>query len=459
MVTVRRALGAAAAGVAVLAAGAQALEDKVEECTRSTCVTSDGGTEVFLGCGGADNTIKSVKFASFGAPTGTCPGINDQEAGFDSSLITLAASSCDAANSEQKIADLCVGKEECTLVLADVWAPGDVTLGSGGCPATFAELELAVQIECERKTSALEILITGVIVVIALGMGATVDMELFKRVVAEHKRALLVGVVGQFGIMPLVAFMWASVLDVNPFVAVAMLVVGSAPGGSLSNLMVYYAKGSVALSITMTAFSTLMALFMMPFLMFLYVDVALGLGDVVDIPFLNIFTTLLLVIFPALMGSAIRTYRPDVARKVELLGSGLGALFIIAALVVGIVADSSLLIVTDRPNMWIAATFTQPLAFLVSYWVAVAVKLPKPERRAVSIEVGYQNTTLAVTIVVLSYSSEACNLANALPYALIATFMFLVNAVIWVGILRFFARGEKHSQEDEELHNAGVDKM
>lgn len=270
------------------------------------------------------------------------------------------------------------------------------------------------------------------IAVIGFGLGATVELHMVHEIFKSHKRALIVGFSAQFGFMPLIAYFFASVLDVDPLVAVGMILVGSCPGGVTSNLLTYYAKGSVALSIVMSSFSTLCSLFMLPLLTLIYVQGALDLGDDISIPFSNIVQALLLAIVPAALGILLRAKKPQWAGKAETAGSVLGGLFILAALVVGILDNPDLFVPANFPNVWIAGVFYQPIGCAFGFFVARTAKLPRAEQRAVCLETGVQNFVLAIAIATLSF--EGCTRRVVLTFPLVATFWYLINSV-WITVL------------------------
>ena len=133
---------------------------------------------------------------------------------------------------------------------------------------------------------------------LSLAVGTTVVLEEMRQIYRSKKRAFLLGWVSQFGFMPLMAFAFARYLDFDQLVAVGVVLVGMAPGGSTSNLFTLWARGNVALSVAMSAASTTCALFMLPLLYLLYVRVGLGLGDALDLPVVNIVIALLTIVVP-----------------------------------------------------------------------------------------------------------------------------------------------------------------
>jgi hypothetical protein len=112
-------------------------------------------------------------------------------------------------------------------------------------------------------------LLAIMIFVIMLGMGASLTVDDF-RAVARKPKGVFIGFISQFGLMPFIAFGLATILNFPPAFAIALILIGCLPGGTTSNMFTYFARGSVALSISMTTASTILALFMMPILLKLY---------------------------------------------------------------------------------------------------------------------------------------------------------------------------------------------
>ena len=141
-------------------------------------------------------------------------------------------------------------------------------------------------------------LLAILLLVLMAGMGATLDGADF-RAVLRRPKGLLVGVVSQFGWMPLLAFLLAKGLGLDADLALGLLIVGCCPGGTTSNLFTYYARADLALSIAMTVASTFLAVAVMPLELHLY---GAAVAEGVEIPLGSIITTLVLVLLPVALG-------------------------------------------------------------------------------------------------------------------------------------------------------------
>lgn len=268
-------------------------------------------------------------------------------------------------------------------------------------------------------------LLALLLVVLMMGMGAGLTVGDFKAVL-RSPRGPLIGLLSQYGWMPLIAFALARALQLPPEQAISLIIVGCTPGGTTSNLFTYYARADVALSISMTALSTIAAVVMMPALLLAYAtaytDAAL------KIPYGNITTTLGVMLVPLATGMALREFRPRAARAIESAGSlaGLGVLALL--IVTGLVRNGELLAQTT-PAMYAAAIGLGVLGFALGYLGATLLRVSRPGRRAIAFETGIQNSPLALGIIVASFPPAAQDKLLWLPL-LYALFVLLSASLL-----------------------------
>lgn len=242
--------------------------------------------------------------------------------------------------------------------------------------------------------------------VIMLGMGMTLQPADFV-VVAKRPWALLLGIAAQFAIMPLVAFAIARGLALEPALAVGMILVGASPGGTASNVMVYLAKGDTALSVAMTTVSTLLAPVLTPLLV-----LALA-GQFLPIDAGALFISIMqIVLAPVVVGLALRAAVPRVIER-ALDALPLVSVAGITAVVVIVVAASASTLLSVGLLVVVAVVAHNVLGLALGYAVARACRQPVAGRRAVSIEVGMQNSGLAAALATVHFNPVA-----ALPAAL-----------------------------------------
>jgi BASS family bile acid:Na+ symporter len=268
-------------------------------------------------------------------------------------------------------------------------------------------------------------LLAILLLVLMTGMGATLTPAAFGEL-RRAPRGVLIGLASQFGFMPLVAFALARGLSLPPEMAIGLILVGCTPGGTTSNLFTYYARADLALSISMTVCSTVVAVVAMPLLLMFYAspftDAQLG------VPYGNIASTLALVLVPVMLGMWIRGRNPALAARVEQVGSIAGVLVLL--LLVG----SSLLrnadVLSQVPaNGYLAAIAVGLCGMGLGYGLAGALRLSEPSRRAVALETGIQNSPLALGIIVASFPAASQERMLWLPLAY-ALFVLISASIV-----------------------------
>ncbi len=240
---------------------------------------------------------------------------------------------------------------------------------------------------------------------IMLGMGMTLRPVDFAYV-ARRPAAFAVGVAAQFVIMPGVGWLVVTVLPLSTEIAVGVLLVACAPGGTASNVMVYLARGDTALSVAMTSASTLLAPLLTPALVLLLA------GRLLPVDPGALFVSIVqVVLVPVVVGFLLRRYA---ARQVERALPVLPLVSVvgITAVVLAVVAGSADALLTAGFAILLAVVVHNLLGLALGYAAARLCGLDTAARRAVSIEVGMQNSGLAATLATTQFSPAA-----ALPAA------------------------------------------
>lgn len=227
--------------------------------------------------------------------------------------------------------------------------------------------------------------------VIMLGMGMTLKPGDFA-VIAQRPVPLLLGVAAQYTIMPLLGWGIAHLFDFNPLLTAGMILVGSAPGGTSSNVMVYLSRGDTALSVAMTTVSTLLAPVLTPLLVLWLV------GDDLPVSAGDLFTDIVkIVLAPVVVGLLLRLLLPkvvdailDVLPLISVAG--------ITAVVMAVVAGSADTIRSVGLLVALAVILHNGGGLALGYAVGRVCRVPVATRRAISIEVGLQNSGLAAAL-------------------------------------------------------------
>ena len=151
-------------------------------------------------------------------------------------------------------------------------------------------------------------LLIGSLMLLMLGVGASLETQAFQRL-KEHPKRLVLGFLAQFGWMPLLAFISSKVIGASPEVTLALVMIGATPGGSTSNIFAYYARADLPLSIGMTIASSFGAILMMPLMLWFYLDGQEH--ESIVVPFKNIVISLGSILFPILLGLACGLSHPS----------------------------------------------------------------------------------------------------------------------------------------------------
>lgn len=250
----------------------------------------------------------------------------------------------------------------------------------------------------------LETKLLGVMMmVIMLGMGASLTFRDF--LIAFRKpKGVLVGILCQFGIMPMLGYGLAVVLGLPPALAVGLILMAAMPGGTTSNIFTYFSKGALALSIMMTCVSTVLAVALVPVLIAFYSGLA-GVTGEFAIPAANVAQVLLVLIVPTILGMFLRKFNPNIGASIELLGSVLGVFVILFLIGSWVPRNYQLLLSTGWP-VFFGAIGLGLFGMLLGYWLARALRQDSNRSRTISLETGIQNGPLAVLIVTLTFTGE-----------------------------------------------------
>jgi BASS family bile acid:Na+ symporter len=260
-------------------------------------------------------------------------------------------------------------------------------------------------------------LLALLLIVLMFGMGATLTPERFREVAREPK-AVLIGLASQFGWMPLLAFLLAKGLELPAPAALGLVIMGTCPGGTTSNMFAYYARADVALSVSMTAASKLVAVVMMPICLWLFARPFSSAE--VTIPYGEVIKTLVVLLLPVGLGMWLRRRRGEAfAQRAERVG-GLAGLCVLVLLVGASLLRNASLFATITPAMYAASILLGVGGMVLGDLAARVFRLPIRQRRAVSLETGIQNSPLAFAIIATSFDGalEVEMLRLPLLYAL-----------------------------------------
>lgn len=278
--------------------------------------------------------------------------------------------------------------------------------------------------------------------VVMFGMGMTLTFQDFKRVLQRPWEVLL-GVVAQFLIMPLAAWFLVWLFALPPELAIGVVLVGTCPGGTASNVISYLAKGDVALSVSMTMATTLLAPVVTPTLTWLLA------GSWIEVSFTAMMISIAqMVLLPLLLGlTAHHFFERTVERILPVMP--VVSVVTIVLLVGGVVALGAESLLDVGLLMAAIVVLHNAFGLILGYGMARLFRLDSKKARTVSIEVGMQNSGMAASLAVLYFSPAA-----AIPGAIFSVWHNISGSIV----ANYFARRDERKNVDvknvESIHLA-----
>lgn len=235
---------------------------------------------------------------------------------------------------------------------------------------------------------------------VMFGMGMTIRTEDLREI-AKHPYEVFIGALCQYTIMPLIAWVLVMTFDLPPALAAGVVLVGTCPGGTASNVVTYIAKGDVALSVAMTTATTLLAPLVTPFLTWQLV------GAWIDVSLPAMMLSIAeMVLLPVFLGCLVRHFFYEtVMRLMDWLP--FVSVVTVVLLVGGVVSMSASSLFEMGAVIALVVILHNGFGLLLGYAAAKAFRLPEAKTRAVAIEVGMQNSGLAASLAILYFGPAA----------------------------------------------------
>ncbi len=273
--------------------------------------------------------------------------------------------------------------------------------------------------------------------IVMFGMGMTLKLSDFK-VVFTKPKAVITGILSQFIIMPLLAWLLCTVFQLPTELAVGVILVGCCPGGTSSNVMTYLSKGDVALSVGMTACTTVLAPLVTPALVLLLA------GQSVDVSYVSMLMSIVqVVLVPIILGFIINAIAPKVA---DVFGKVLPLISVIAIslIIMAVVSANAAKLMTVGALIIVVVMLHNLCGYALGYLAGRALGLSRAQMRTLSIEVGMQNSGLATSLATVHFA--------AMPLAAVPGAVFSVwhniSGAVYANILARTA--EKDGKKEKE---------
>ncbi|WP_277297043.1 bile acid:sodium symporter family protein [Succinatimonas hippei] len=272
--------------------------------------------------------------------------------------------------------------------------------------------------------------------IVMFGMGLTLRAKDFSEVFTRPLE-VIIGILGQFIIMPLTAWGLCKVLGLSDEIAVGVILVGCCPGGTASNVMTYLGKGDVPLSVTVSSCTTILAPIVTPALIYLFAN------QWVDVDPYGMFMSIVnIVILPIVAGVIINSFFGKFVRNV-VVALPLISVFAIVAIVIAVVAVSQQKIAETGLIIFAVVVLHNGLGLALGYFLAKVCGMSVAKRKAISMEVGMQNSGLGVALAMAHFS----------PLSAVPSAIFSVWHNISGPILATIYANMKNSPEDDEKMN------
>ena len=265
-------------------------------------------------------------------------------------------------------------------------------------------------------------------IMLSLGLGLT--FADFTRIIKMPKD-FAVGVLCQLFLLPLVAFILISVWDLRPEIALGVMIIAAAPGGVTSNILTLFARGDVALSVSLTAVISLLSVISIPFIVGLSYDHLIDKPGANNISVTGIaISVFLIVTIPVIAGVLLRRFADKFVATIESSTRFVSAILFVLVLA-GAIYQQSDNIVGYFAEAGAVTLVLNVLMMFIAYFVASALSTKNKQKIAISIECGLQNGTLAIAVAVILMGSSPV----MIPAATYSLIMF-ATSLIFICFLR-----------------------
>ncbi|CAN9507930.1 unnamed protein product [Ophioblennius macclurei] len=282
-----------------------------------------------------------------------------------------------------------------------------------------------------------------------VSMGCTMEVAKIKKRIMKPK-GVSIALLSQYGIMPLTAFALSKAFQLHDMMSVAVLICGCSPGGALSNVLTLAAKGDMNLSIVMTTCSTVLALGMMPLLLYIYCHGFPNLAKL--LPYKQIVTSLVLILVPCGIGILINHYRPKYSNF--FLKAGISVLLmcvLVVSILIAVDMGDTMMTVLE-PRLMAICVIMPLVGYSFGYVLSSLFKVNHAQRRTVAMETGCQNIQLCATILKVAFPPE--NMGTLFMFPMILGIFQASEACVLVLLFRCY---HKFTSKEKEACQAVTD--
>ncbi|HIA35312.1 MAG TPA: bile acid:sodium symporter family protein [Flavobacteriales bacterium] len=262
-----------------------------------------------------------------------------------------------------------------------------------------------------------DIILPIALAIIMLGMGLSLVIDDFKRVLL-YPKAVSIGLINQLLILPIVGFGLASLFPIKPELAVGLMILAACPGGVTSNLISHVSKGDTALSITLTAISSLLTILTIPFIINIGLEQFMEEGKEIHLDVVKTIKTIVAItILPVSIGMLIRAKASSFAQKMDKPVKITSTIFLVL-IIAGIILKEKENILSFFQQVGLISLSLNALTMLIGFYSAKIFKLNLAQSISVSIESGVQNGTLGIFIALSILKNSEMSITPAI-YSLV----------------------------------------
>ena len=265
-------------------------------------------------------------------------------------------------------------------------------------------------------------------IMLSLGLGLTTNdfIRVFKQ-----PRDFFIGAFSQIILLPLVAFGLVKLFPISPELAVGVMIIASAPGGATSNILTSFAKGDVALSISLTAIISLLSVITIPFIILISLDLLMDTSMTQKFSLIGIARNMFLIVtVPVVIGMLCRIFFSNKAKSIELLSKKISAMLFVLVLIGAIISEKEN-IISYFSQTGLITLFLNAIMMIIAFYLAKFLGSGEEQKRCITIECGLQNGTLAIVVATTIFGGGL----YVIPAATYSLLMF-ATSLIFVYLIR-----------------------
>lgn len=263
------------------------------------------------------------------------------------------------------------------------------------------------------------------LIIIMFGMGLSLTLSDFKRVVI-YPKAMVIGLICQILLLPVIGYLIILYLNLSPTTAIGVMLLAACPGGPTSNMLTYLAKGDLALSVSLTAVSSMLTIITIPIIVqFALVEFANQSLTVTVDALTMVKQLLVIVIVPVAIGMLVKGKLPLFALKMDRPVKIASAIIFILV-IIGVTLSIKDVFMSYLKEAGLPAIILNVSTMAIGFLLAISFRLSRPQAISISIETGIQNGTLAITLATIALNNAEYSIVPAI-YGLL---MFITATVI-----------------------------